>query len=53
MSTGYRCTCGARLRYKQDITKEQGEVYRAWKCRHCGTDIPGHVGERLSHRHPS
>jgi predicted SprT family Zn-dependent metalloprotease len=53
MGAEYRCSCGAVLRYKQDIRKEQGDVYRAWKCRQCGTELPGSVGERLSHRDPS
>jgi predicted SprT family Zn-dependent metalloprotease len=51
--TEYRCTCGATLRYKQDLRRERGTVYPAWKCRECGTPVPGQVGEKLSHQHPS
>jgi hypothetical protein len=51
--TEYTCTCGATLRYKQDLTREQGTVYSTWKCRECGIPVPGQVGEKLSHQHPS
>jgi len=47
------CPCGATLRYKQDIVKEQGDVYATWKCRDCGTQVPGTVAEKLRHQHPS
>lgn len=49
----HRCDCGATLRYKQDLRKEQGDVYASWKCKHCGTQVPGRVAERIRHQHPS
>ena len=50
--TTYTCTCGATLRFKQDLTKEQG-VYPTWKCKDCGTPVPGKVAEQIKHQHPS
>lgn len=52
-SATYRCTCGATLQYKQDIRKEPGTVSRTWKCRDCGTQVPGKVAEKIRHQHPS
>ena len=52
-STTYDCTCGATLRFKQDLSKEQGVPYPTWKCRQCGTPVPGTVAEKLRHQHPS
>ncbi|MFC4552675.1 MULTISPECIES: hypothetical protein [Halorussus] len=49
----HRCTCGAKLEYKQDLTKESSGVYPTWKCRDCGTPVPGQVAEKLRHQHPS
>lgn len=48
----YRCPCGATLRFKQDLTKE-GAIRPTWKCKDCGTPVPGQVAERLRHQHPS
>ncbi|MFB6183577.1 MAG: hypothetical protein ABEI96_03395 [Haloarculaceae archaeon] len=52
-ATTYRCPCGATLRYKQDLRKELGVVSSTWKCRDCGTQVPGKVAEKLRHQHPS
>jgi predicted RNA-binding Zn-ribbon protein involved in translation (DUF1610 family) len=49
----YHCPCGAVLRYKQDLRKEQGDVYARWKCKDCGLFVPGHAAERLRHQNPS
>jgi hypothetical protein len=49
----HRCVCGATLRFRQDLTKESNGTSRTWKCTDCGTPVPGVVGERLSHQHPS
>jgi len=49
----YRCTCGALLRFKQDLTREPGTIRPRWKCRQCGTPVPGITAERLRHQHPS
>ena len=49
----YTCVCGATLRYKQDIERERGAVRSSWKCRDCGTPVPGRVAERIRHQHPS
>jgi hypothetical protein len=51
--TTHRCTCGAMLRYKQDLEKEPGHTTRTWKCKDCGTPVPGQVAERIKHQHPS
>ncbi|WP_187432964.1 hypothetical protein [Natronococcus pandeyae] len=51
--TTHRCTCGATLQFRQDMQKERGGVSRNWKCKDCGTPVPGVVAERLSHQHPS
>lgn len=53
MATTYTCTCGAELRFKQDLDKESGTVSRTWKCKDCGTPVPGQVAERIRHQHPS
>jgi rubrerythrin len=53
MGPSHTCTCGATLRYKQDLDKESGEVYPTWKCRQCGTPVPGTVAEQIRHQHPS
>ena len=52
-SATHTCTCGATLQYKQDLAKEQGGVYPTWKCKDCGTPVPGQVAERIRHQHPS
>lgn len=49
----HTCTCGAVLRYKQDLMKENGGVYPTWKCKDCGTPVPGTVAERIRHQSPS
>lgn len=49
----YECTCGAVLRFRQDLIREQGEVYPTWKCKQCGTPVPGRIAEKLRHEHPS
>jgi DNA-directed RNA polymerase subunit RPC12/RpoP len=49
----YRCVCGATLRYKQDLRREAGGVYPTYKCRECGTQVPGRTAEQLWHQHPS
>ena len=49
----YRCPCGATLRYRQDLRKEQTGVYPTWKCKDCLTPVPGKIGEKLRHQHPS
>lgn len=49
----YSCTCGATLRFKQDLTKEHGGIYPTWKCKDCGTPVPGQIAEQLKHQHPS
>lgn len=51
--TTHRCTCGATLRFRQDMQKDQGGIRRSWKCKECGMPIPGQIAERLSHQHPS
>lgn len=51
--TTYTCTCGATLQFKQDLTREQAEVYPTWKCKHCGTPVPGTVAEQIKHQYPS
>lgn len=49
----YQCTCGATLRYKQDLTKERGGIYPNWHCKDCGTPVPNKIAEQLKHQHPS
>lgn len=49
----YTCVCGATLRYKQDLLEEPGTVRTTWKCRDCETPVPGKIGEKLRHQHPS
>ncbi|WP_168927131.1 hypothetical protein [Natronorubrum aibiense] len=51
--TTYRCTCGALVEFKQDLEKESGLTTRRWKCKQCGTPVPGQIGEKVSHQHPS
>ena len=53
MATTHQCTCGALLRFKQDLDKEPGTVKTRWKCKDCGTSVPGMVAERIRHQHPS
>ena len=52
-SASYRCTCGATLRYRQDLRKEETGIYPTWKCKDCLTPVPGQIGEKLRHQHPS
>jgi predicted SprT family Zn-dependent metalloprotease len=49
----YSCPCGATLQFKQDLTKERGDIYPTWKCIHCGIPVPGQRAEQLRHQHPS
>ncbi|WP_195893078.1 hypothetical protein [Halopiger djelfimassiliensis] len=49
----YTCPCGAVLRYKQDLEKEPGTTVPSWKCKDCGTPVPGTVAEKIKHQHPS
>ena len=51
-STSHRCTCGATLRYEQDLAKEPGTTRPTWKCKDCGTPVPGVVAERIRHQDP-
>ncbi|ELY66958.1 hypothetical protein [Natrinema versiforme] len=51
--TTYRCPCGARLEFKQDLEKERGTPTPNWKCKDCGTPVPGMTAERIRHQHPS
>ncbi|WP_207586226.1 hypothetical protein [Halomontanus rarus] len=51
--TTYRCTCGARIRFKQDLEKESGGLSPNWACRDCGTPVPGQTAEKIRHQHPS
>ena len=51
--TSYTCNCGATLRYKQDLLKEQGDVYPTWKCRDCRSEVPSVTAEKIKHQHPS
>ncbi|WP_169331375.1 hypothetical protein [Halobiforma nitratireducens] len=49
----HRCVCGAVLQFRQDMEKERGTVSPTWKCKDCGTPVPGTVAEKISHQHPS
>ncbi|ELY48916.1 hypothetical protein [Natronolimnohabitans innermongolicus] len=51
--TTYRCTCGARLEFKQDLEKEFGTTTPNWKCSDCGTPVPSQTAEKISHQDPS
>ncbi|WP_255169528.1 hypothetical protein [Natrononativus amylolyticus] len=51
--TSHRCVCGATIRFRQDLEVRDGATRRHWTCRDCGTPVPGRVGERISHQHPS
>ncbi|OLZ40473.1 hypothetical protein A6E15_05485 [Natrinema saccharevitans] len=51
--TTYRCPCGARLEFKQDLRKERGTPTPEWKCKDCGTPVPGMTAEKIRHQHPS
>ena len=42
--------CGAELSSKRDLEKVSGAVYATWRCRHCGTTVPGTVAEKLKHQ---
>ncbi|WP_175459792.1 hypothetical protein [Natronorubrum sediminis] len=53
MATTHRCTCGALLQFNQDLEKESAGVSPTWKCRECGTPVPGMTAERIRHQHPS
>ncbi len=49
----HTCTCGAVLRFKQDLEKERGGIVASWKCKDCGTPVPGMVAEKIKHQNPS
>lgn len=49
----HTCTCGATLRYKQDLIKEGGTVSRTWLCKDCRTPVPSVTAEKIAHQHPS
>ena len=49
----HTCTCGAVLRFKQDLEKESGGTVATWKCKDCGTPVPALVAEKIKHQHPS
>ncbi|WP_165874915.1 hypothetical protein [Natrarchaeobius oligotrophus] len=51
--TTHTCTCGAVLRFRQDLRKEDGTAAPTWKCTDCGTPVPGIVAEKITHQHPS
>ncbi|WP_408958017.1 hypothetical protein [Natrinema sp. 74] len=51
--TTHQCQCGARLEFKQDLEKEPGTPTPTWKCRDCGTPVPGMTAEKISHQDPS
>lgn len=51
--TSYRCTCGALLQFKQDLEKDPGTTVPNWRCKDCGTQVPGQVAEKVRHQHPS
>jgi hypothetical protein len=53
VATSYRCTCGASLRYEQDLVREWGGVRATWLCRDCRTPVPSRTAERIRHQHPS
>jgi predicted SprT family Zn-dependent metalloprotease len=53
MPAEYRCGCGAVLRYKQDLRREQGDVHSKYRCKDCGLPVPGHAAERIRHQSPS
>ena len=52
-STSHTCTCGATLRYRQDLVREQSGIYPTWKYKDCLTPVPSTVAERIKHQHPS
>lgn len=52
-TTSHRCTCGTTLKFKQDLNKEPGTTSPTWKCKDCGTPVPGIVAERIRHQDPS
>lgn len=51
--TTYRCPCGAHIEFKQDLEKEPGVPTPNWKCKDCGTPVPGITAEKIRHQHPS
>ncbi|WP_202911761.1 hypothetical protein [Natrialba swarupiae] len=51
--SSHTCVCGAVLQFKQDLRKEPGTTAPTWKCKDCGTPVPGTVAEKISHQHPS
>gem|GEM_PF-951730 len=53
VTSTHTCTCGATLRYRQDMVREQSGVYPTWKCKDCLTPVPSTVAERIKHQDPS
>ncbi|ELY82998.1 hypothetical protein C486_03944 [Natrinema gari JCM 14663] len=51
--TTYRCPCGARIAFKQDLEKQSGVPTPDWQCKDCGTPVPGITAEKIRHQHPS
>ncbi|WP_222920484.1 hypothetical protein [Natrinema sp. SYSU A 869] len=51
--TTYQCPCGAHIEFKQDLEKEFGIPTPDWKCKDCGTLVPGMTAEKIRHQHPS
>lgn len=49
----HTCTCGATLRYRQDMVREQSGRYPTWKCTDCLTPVPSSSAEKIKHQHPS
>ncbi|MFB6146754.1 MAG: hypothetical protein ABEJ08_03615 [Halobacteriaceae archaeon] len=49
--TRYTCDgCGAELDNRKDLDRVDGTVTRTWRCRYCGTEVPGVVAEKLDHQ---
>lgn len=53
MTTTYTCTCGATIRYRQDMDRHPGGATPTWVCRDCQTPVPAQTAERIRHQHPS
>ncbi|WP_196808406.1 hypothetical protein [Natrinema sp. J7-1] len=51
--TTYRCPCGARIAFKQDLEKQSGVPTPDWQGKDCGTPVPGITAEKIRHQHPS
>lgn len=53
MGATYTCTCGATLRYRQDMDRRPDGIEGTWVCGDCGTPVPSATAEKLRHQHPS